>query len=191
MHQLRCSWSELADSTTRGDDRYLHGGTLLVEEDDVTNAVVGGSLVVTGTISDEVVVGGTWWVRQYNNLVINFATNTATSSGTPVCYGTDGAPLGCGPAVVNAGTTTAQFGPIAGIAAQAPDGTGGVAYAAATFNLSTGLLEVFRDGRTVAKPSGTDVLQRFTLQTVPVPAAVWLFGSALGLMGLARRKLEA
>jgi len=28
----------------------------------------------------------------------------------------------------------------------------------------------------------------FTLQVVPVPAAVWLFGSALGLLGWARRK---
>jgi hypothetical protein len=26
---------------------------------------------------------------------------------------------------------------------------------------------------------------------IPVPAAVWLFGSALGLLGVARRKLAA
>lgn len=30
-----------------------------------------------------------------------------------------------------------------------------------------------------------------TLQAIPVPAAVWLFGSALGLLGLARRRLGA
>ncbi len=29
---------------------------------------------------------------------------------------------------------------------------------------------------------------QFTFSTVPVPGAVWLFGSALGLMGLARRR---
>ncbi|MEO7387544.1 MAG: PEP-CTERM sorting domain-containing protein, partial [Gammaproteobacteria bacterium] len=28
----------------------------------------------------------------------------------------------------------------------------------------------------------------FTFAPVPVPAAVWLFGSALGLMGVARRR---
>ncbi len=31
----------------------------------------------------------------------------------------------------------------------------------------------------------------FTFNVVPVPAAVWLFGSALGLMGLARRRTAA
>lgn len=31
----------------------------------------------------------------------------------------------------------------------------------------------------------------FDLQVVPVPAAVWLFGSALGLMGVARRHIAA
>jgi len=30
-----------------------------------------------------------------------------------------------------------------------------------------------------------------TLQAIPVPAAVWLFGSGLGLLGLARRRLAA
>jgi hypothetical protein len=32
---------------------------------------------------------------------------------------------------------------------------------------------------------------RMDVQVVPVPAAVWLFGSALGLMGLARRRASA
>ena len=32
---------------------------------------------------------------------------------------------------------------------------------------------------------------KWTLNTVPVPAAVWLFGSALGLLGAARRRVTA
>jgi hypothetical protein len=35
---------------------------------------------------------------------------------------------------------------------------------------------------------GTAPAARMTFQVVPVPAAVWLFGSALGLLGWARRK---
>jgi hypothetical protein len=165
-----------------------YGGTISV--DTSNNAVVGGSLVVTGTIADMVVVGTTWWVREYNNLTINFATNTATTSSAVGCYGTIFAPVGCGPAVVNAGTTTSIFGPRAGNASQATDGSG-TPYAAATFDVNTGLLQVFRDGRRPDATNGTDVLNRFTLQVVPVPAAAWLFGSALGLLGVARRKLAA
>jgi hypothetical protein len=33
--------------------------------------------------------------------------------------------------------------------------------------------------------------QQWTLATVPVPAAVWLFGSALGILGVARRRAKA
>jgi hypothetical protein len=166
-----------------------YSGTISV--DTSTNAVVGGSLVVTGSIADAVVVGTTWWVRQYNNLTIDFAASTA--SGTATCYGTIFAPVGCGPAVVNAGTVTNQFAPLGGIASQVPDGTGGIAYLGATFDANTGLLQIFRDGRRADATGGTDVLQQFTLQAqvVPVPAAAWLFGSALGLLGVARRKLAA
>jgi hypothetical protein len=31
----------------------------------------------------------------------------------------------------------------------------------------------------------------YTFSVVPVPAAVWLFGSALGLLGVARRQRKA
>ena len=33
--------------------------------------------------------------------------------------------------------------------------------------------------------------QQWTFSTVPVPAAVWLFGSALGILGVARRRAMA
>jgi hypothetical protein len=168
----------------------IYGGTLVVET--ATNKVVGGSLVVTGSIADMVFVGTPWWVRQFNDLTIDFETLTAATTST-ACYGTFVAPVGCGPAVLNAGTTASLFAPRAGSAGQFGDE---IAYEAATFDVTTGLLEIFRDGRRPNASgiySGTDVLQRFTLQAqvVPVPAAAWLFGSALGLLGIARRKLAA
>lgn len=47
--------------------------------------------------------------------------------------------------------------------------------------------------RALSESAGTTSFGRltFTLTPVPVPGAVWFFGSALGLLGLARRKLAA
>jgi hypothetical protein len=177
-------WTGAAPPTMTG----TYSGTLVVETG--TNNVVGGSLIVSGSIADMVFVGSPWWVRQFNDLTINFDTMTA-SAGSTACYATFAAPVPCGPAVINAGTTASLFAPRAGIASQDPAGVGGIAYAAATFDASTGLLQIFRDGRRADATGGTDVLNRFTLQVVPVPAAAWLFGSALGLLGVARRKLAA
>lgn len=38
-------------------------------------------------------------------------------------------------------------------------------------------------------PASYDVPYSFSMTVVPVPAAVWLFGSALGVMGVVRRKI--
>ncbi len=42
-------------------------------------------------------------------------------------------------------------------------------------------------GITIIQPDNTATFAKFTPQVIPVPAAVWLFGSALGLLGWIRR----
>jgi hypothetical protein len=187
---FNCWGNPFGTGTAPGPMNGTYGGSLLV--DSATNAVVGGTLEVTGAIADAVVVGTTWWVRQYNNLTIDFATGVATTTSNQ-CYATGAAPIGCF-AVINPNSHTGIFAPLTGIASQNPAGTGGIPYLGstfATFDATSGVLQLFRNGRNPAAPNGTDVLNRFTLQIVPVPAAVWLFGSALGLLGVARRKLVA
>ena len=63
-------------------------------------------------------------------------------------------------------------------------GVGGTPYFAATFD-GTSKLTIFngRLGRLRAMRVRT-YLNTFTLTAIPVPAAVWLFGSALGLLGI-------
>ncbi|CUS34277.1 exported hypothetical protein [Candidatus Nitrospira nitrosa] len=61
-----------------------------------------------------------------------------------------------------------------------------------TFSLGPGLYSLVFGGNPPAGTPGSAVAYQATLSTVPVPAAVWLFGSGLiGLAGLARRKFSA
>jgi hypothetical protein len=177
-----------------------YSGTMIV--DDVTGQVVGGSLVVTGSIADQVVVGNnSWWLRVWTDLTIDFATGQSTV-GSTACFRTALAPANCFPAV-SAGQPAA-FNLLAGF--EGPGGTGapynpatdgpdnaGAARLAAAFDAGTGVLALFKEGRNAAFPSGSDLGYNFTLNTtvVPVPAAVWLFASALGLMGFLRRRATA
>jgi hypothetical protein len=57
----------------------------------------------------------------------------------------------------------------------------------ASFDGSTLVIQSADWLNTPTNSAGTQL----TFSVVPVPAAVWLFGSALGLMGLARRRLAA
>jgi hypothetical protein len=184
-----------------------YGGSLIV--DDATGQVVGGTLVVTGSIADQVVVGNnSWWLRVWTDLTIDLATGQSTV-GSTACFRTALAPANCFPGV-SAGQPAA-FNLLAGNetpggpreACQDPNATGcpfnpalesdGLARFAATFDAETGLLALFKEGRNAATPAGSDIGYNFTLNTtvVPVPAAVWLFASALGLMGFIRRRATA
>lgn len=61
-----------------------------------------------------------------------------------------------------------------------------------TFSLGPGLYSLVFGGNPPAGTPGSPVAYQATLSTVPVPAAVYLFGSGLiGLAGLARRKFSA
>lgn len=56
----------------------------------------------------------------------------------------------------------------------------------------TNLILSFRTNRDASPVNDPDWLQlNFKYALVPVPAAVWLFGSALGILGLARRRIAS
>jgi len=148
--------------------------------DDVTGEVTAGSFDVTGNISQ--VVQGTWWNFDYVGTSWDFATSTTSHSSTS-CHEGIGNPAGC---------YFAPFAPSGGIGAAILDmgagneGVAGTARYAGTFDGVDQLL-IFNEGYDGA---GSDYMMTFTIATsvVPVPAAVWLFGSALGLLGWGRRK---
>jgi len=157
-----------------------YGGSITT---DGSNNVTGGTLSVTGEIGFEIAPGpSSWWFITFDNLSIDFGTGLSTAS--VGCAEQAGfAPAPCFAAT--AGYPDSLFNPLAG---HEDWGTAGTARAAATFDGTT--LNIFREGYTVDGASGTDYLNTFTLSSsvVPVPAAVWLFGSALGLLGWGRRK---
>ncbi len=126
-----------------------YSGTI---ETDASNNVIGGSLVVTGYIGQEILVSNnSWWYNQYEDLVINFDTNTVSVT-SQSCFETIFAPASC--AAGGSQAASGLFQPIAGNEAIA-----GAARPTATFDGTT--LEVFHEGYSGA--SGTDYLHTFTL----------------------------
>lgn len=202
-------WSD-ESNVPRGDllpFNGTYGGSITY--DDVTGDVISGSLVATGRIGDQVQVGGSsWWLRIWEDVSIDLATGLSTV-GSVDCAKSLFAPAGCSPGVISgmpfafnisAGSATpggcylpgATNDPINDAASTAPPcGPNGPALGKASFDGTT--LSLFKEGRDAAgNVNGTDSLYAFTLTTavVPVPAAVWLFGSAIGLLGF-RRKMKA
>ena len=181
-----------------------YSGTI---ETDGSGDVIGGTLVITGTVGDQVVVGGnSWWLRIWEDVTIDLATGVGTV-GSIDCARTLFAPANCSPGVtagmpfawnISDGSVTPGGCYLPGAdndpsvdagSTAAPCGPNGPARLKATWDGT--VLSLLVEGRDAAgNVNGTDTVNSFTLSTtvVPVPAAVWLFGSALGLLGWGRRK---
>jgi hypothetical protein len=159
------------------------GGTIT----EVGGVVTGGTLTSSGSVAQIINVGepgaeASWWMLQWIDLSIDLATGIA-SAGTVYCYdalvlGTPAGPVACG-APLLAGEPGSSWNLNAG-----DEGDGGAARDAANFDGT--ILRLFNDGEGV-NSSGQNLTM--VAQIVPVPAAVWLFGSALGLLGWVRRRV--
>jgi hypothetical protein len=116
------------------------------------------------------------------------AGSTFTATGVPVIA----LPFGPGIQVVQVGAATGSASPFSvtgpyGVLATSP------AISGLTCSIGTGSdqcgVSVGAGGLQLSGPGGPyDTFATFNVNVVPVPAAVWLFGSALGLMGVMRRR---
>lgn len=166
----------------------------------------------TGAITAINIVGSYWtgqWAAGFNNVQMqNWAwqssgTNLNLLPGTArlACdklgngvYVT-GAATECGPGYQNGQGTLALLADFTGVTTDITAGSGSGTFFDGSPNPIPGFTGTMVNGQASVYaikvynpfiPLGLD--STFNIQVVPVPAAVWLFGSALGVLGWARRK---
>ena len=155
--------------------------------------VTGGALGWAGSYGFEVSVGvsatsgrpgGSFFGYAFNNGTVNLATGART--GTSSCF------LGAGGNEV-VGALLCAVQPITSYA-YASSGTvytKSANWAGIRFDGLGGSHLILTSDRFTQSGGGNNLREELNLQIIPVPAAVWLFGSAVGLMGALRRRKAA
>ncbi len=153
-----------------------YSGTLVT---DGSGVVTGGILTVSGTIGWQIFGGPySWWAHSYDDLILNFNAMTASVT-SYTCHDSGQAPVTC--AGGGAVPESILFGLTSG-----NEGVGGAARDAANFDGTT--LTLFSEGYSIGAGSDYETAFALTVTAVPIPSAVWLFGSALLGLGWLRRK---
>jgi len=177
-----------------------------ISYDTVTGSVTGGIIAWTGAYGFEVTVpvgssvGGSFFSWAWLNGNINLATGTRTTTTAganpnAICFLGAAGNVAVGNLLCGAANSPLGYNFSNGGAAAAYTPT----YTALSATEGLLTLQSFRCTNTTVlngsggfqSCTGNDLYEQWHVQVVPVPAAVWLFGSALGLMGIAARRRKA